>query len=96
MSDVAIYTKPNCPYCSHAKALLEARQISYQVRDVAEDPDYLTEMIHRTGGRTFPQIVIDDRPVGGYDDLRELDKQGKLAALLNTQGAITREKRRES
>ncbi|MBT2988874.1 MAG: glutaredoxin 3 [gamma proteobacterium symbiont of Ctena orbiculata] len=87
MSEVAIYTKPHCPYCSHAKALLESREITYVELDVTQDPDLLTEMVHRSGGRTFPQIVIGERAVGGYDDLRALDRQGRLAALLEPQGA---------
>ncbi|MEW8506029.1 MAG: glutaredoxin 3 [Candidatus Thiodiazotropha sp.] len=85
MSEVAIYTRPNCPYCSHAKALLDSRQIAYKELDVTKDPDLLTEMLRRTGGRTFPQIVIGERSVGGYDDLRALDGEGRLRALLEPQ-----------
>ncbi|MET0071989.1 MAG: glutaredoxin 3 [Candidatus Thiodiazotropha sp.] len=89
MSEVAIYTKPHCPYCSHAKALLESREITYEELDVTQDPDHLTEMLRRTGGRTFPQIVIGDRAVGGYDELRALDREGRLRALMDTQSAVS-------
>ena len=82
MPDVTIYSKPNCPFCNHAKALLEARQVAYEELDVSRDPELLTEMTSRTGGRTFPQIVIGEQVVGGYDDLRALDQRGGLLALL--------------
>lgn len=82
MPGVTIYSKPDCPFCNHAKALLEARQITYEELDVTNDPGLLIEMASHTGGRTFPQIVIGDRVVGGYDDLRALDQRGGLLALL--------------
>ncbi|MEW8026243.1 MAG: glutaredoxin 3 [Candidatus Thiodiazotropha sp.] len=84
MPDVAIYTKPLCPYCSHAKALLESRRIDFEELDVTDDPSTLTEMVERTGGRTFPQIVIGNQAIGGYDDLRSLDSNGRLEQLLQT------------
>lgn len=82
MSEVTIYTRPQCPYCSHAKALLDTRRITYQELDVAQDPTLLNEMVSRTGGRTFPQVVIGERAIGGYDDLRALDSRGGLVSLL--------------
>lgn len=81
MPDVAIYTKPGCPFCQHAKALLEARQVAYDELDVTRDPGLLIEMASRTGGRTFPQIVIGGHAVGGYDELRSLDARGGLSLL---------------
>ncbi|WP_316366186.1 glutaredoxin 3 [Candidatus Thiodiazotropha sp. CDECU1] len=89
MSDVAIYTQPSCPYCSHAKALLESRQIAYEELDVSGDPQVLTEMIERTGGRTFPQIMVGNQAIGGFDDLRSLDSNGELLPLLQTQRGKT-------
>ncbi|MEW8525323.1 MAG: glutaredoxin 3 [Candidatus Thiodiazotropha endolucinida] len=87
MTDVSIYTKPNCPYCSHAKALLESRGIAYVELDVTEDPKILTEMVERTGGRTFPQIVVGSQAIGGYDDLQKLDGNGQLLPLLQFRAA---------
>jgi glutaredoxin 3 len=85
MSEIVIYTRPQCPYCSHAKALLDSRRIAYEELDVTQDSALLTEMVSRTGGRTFPQIVIADQAIGGYDDLRALDSRGRLIALLTTE-----------
>ncbi|MCU7845611.1 MAG: glutaredoxin 3 [Candidatus Thiodiazotropha sp. (ex Monitilora ramsayi)] len=82
MRKVEIYTQPQCPYCHHAKALLEAREIVFQEYNVAVDQDALIEMVGRTGGRTLPQIVINDKAIGGFDDLSRLDSEGQLSALL--------------
>jgi glutaredoxin 3 len=85
MSEVTIYTRSQCLYCSHAKALLDSRQIPYEERDVTQNPAELAEMLRRTGGRAFPQIVIANQVIGGYDDLRALDSQGQLFPLLSTE-----------
>ena len=82
MQKVEIYTQPQCPYCHHAKALLEAREIVYQEYNIATDQSALTEMVSRTGGRTLPQIVINDQAIGGFDDLSRLDSEGQLSVLL--------------
>jgi glutaredoxin 3 len=62
--------------------LLEARGIRYQEQDVGRDQQLLAEMVQRTGSRTFPQIVINDRPIGGYTELAELDRTQQLDSLI--------------
>ena len=80
---VEIYTKWGCPYCVAAKALLDAKGISYEEYDTTMGGPKRAEMLERVpGAATVPQILIDGRPVGGSDDLRALDRQGKLDALL--------------
>ncbi|MEJ2453302.1 MAG: glutaredoxin domain-containing protein [Candidatus Thiodiazotropha sp.] len=81
MNRIEIYTRPSCPYCSHAKALLQARNLSYEEIDASERKE-LESMLQRTNGRTFPQIVINDRPVGGYSELKQLDESGQLQILV--------------
>ena len=83
MRKVEIYSQPQCPYCHHAKALLDTKEIAYEEYNIASDRALLTEMVERTGGRTLPQIVINDQAIGGYDDLRQLEDQGLLQALLD-------------
>jgi glutaredoxin 3 len=83
MRKVEIYSQPQCPYCHHAKALLEAKEIAYEEYNVAADRGLLTEMVERTGGRTLPQILINDQAIGGFDDLRQLEQQGALELLLD-------------
>ncbi|WP_125255353.1 glutaredoxin 3 [Brevundimonas fluminis] len=83
MADVVIYTKPGCPYCSMAEALLARKGVDYTEIVASNDPKKKQEMIQRSNGRmTFPQIFINDRHVGGSDDLHALDRKGELDALL--------------
>ena len=83
MSQVTIYTKPYCPYCVRAVELLETKGVAFDEIEAAFDPDKRQEMIQRSGGRaTFPQIFIDDRHIGGCDDIVALDRAGKLDAML--------------
>ncbi|MCM8857260.1 MAG: glutaredoxin 3 [Candidatus Thiodiazotropha sp.] len=84
MNNVEIYTTSQCPYCINAKALLDARNIAYEEFKIGSDQQVLSEMVNRTGGRTVPQIVINDQAIGGFDDLRQLDLTGHLASLLET------------
>ena len=83
MPEVLIYTKNWCSYCRRAKALLEDKGVRFDEIDVEFDRDLEGEMIQKAGGRrTVPQIFIDGRHVGGSDDLRALDRQGRLDDLL--------------
>jgi glutaredoxin 3 len=72
-----------CGYCAAAKRLLDRKGVAYDERDASFSPELRQEMISRANGRsTFPQIFIGDVHVGGSDDLHELERQGKLDALL--------------
>jgi glutaredoxin 3 len=83
MTQVEIYTTPYCPYCQRAKALLDSKGVAYREIDVSQDPSLRQLMTDRAGGgTTVPQIFIDDRHVGGCDDLHALDRQGGLDPLL--------------
>ncbi|MBS0394272.1 MAG: glutaredoxin 3 [Proteobacteria bacterium] len=77
-----MYATGWCPYCARARALLERKGVSWTEIDVEAEPARRAEMIARSGRRTVPQIFIDGRPVGGSDDLHELDRSGELDALL--------------
>ncbi len=83
MSKVEIYTKFTCGFCFRAKALLEKKNVSFEETDISMGGSKREEMIQRSGGRmTVPQIFIDDRHIGGSDDLAALDQSGELDALL--------------
>ena len=83
MARVEIYTKFFCPYCTRAKRLLEVRGAAYEEYDITMGGPKRAEMIQRANGRTtVPQIFIDDRHVGGSDELHELDRDGRLEPLL--------------
>ncbi|MFT3995819.1 MAG: glutaredoxin 3 [Asticcacaulis sp.] len=82
MPNIEIYTKPYCPYCERAKALLDAKGATYKEIVASADPDLRREMNERSGRSTYPQIFIDGLHVGGCDDLVALDSRGGLDPLL--------------
>ena len=85
MSEITLYTKPTCPYCLAAKALLRGKGAAFREIDIENNRARRLEMIERSGRRTVPQIFVGDTHVGGYDDLRALEKQGGLDALLTAE-----------
>lgn len=83
MPEVVIYTRQFCGYCAAAKRLLQSKGVAFRELDATYEPKLREEMYARAnGGRTFPQIFIGERHVGGSDDLHALDDAGKLDALL--------------
>lgn len=82
MARIRMYTTPWCGYCVRAKALLRSRGLDYEEIDVGDEPDFRARLNELTGGWTVPQILIDDRPIGGYTELWRLDRDGRLAELL--------------
>ena len=84
MPKITIYTTPFCPYCVRAKALLRQKKASFDEVDVYMDASARDVMQSRSSGRrTVPQIFIDQRHVGGCDELYALEREGKLDPLLN-------------
>lgn len=83
MAKIEIYTTDFCPYCTRAKMLLEDKGAAYKEITAPHGSQARRDAIARSGGRTtVPQVFIDDRPVGGFDDLHALDRAGRLDALL--------------
>lgn len=83
MARIVIYSSSYCPYCSAAKQLLTKKGVAYEEIDVDGRPALREEMRTKAGGvNTVPQIWIDDRHIGGCDDLHALDAAGKLDPLL--------------
>jgi glutaredoxin 3 len=81
--DVVIYTKPGCPYCTAAKALLDKKGVDFTEIVASNDPEKKQEMIQKSGGRmTFPQVFVGEKHIGGSDDLHALDARGGLDPLL--------------
>ena len=84
MTRIILYTTPFCGYCTAAKRLLRGKELDFEEVDVSFDADRRAEMIERAQGlRTVPQIFIHGRHVGGYDELAELEREGKLDAWLD-------------
>ena len=77
-----MYTTAWCGFCVRAKAFLDAKGLAYREVRVDDDPGFRARLHELTGGSTVPQIVIGDRPIGGYSELRALDRDGRLDELL--------------
>ncbi len=77
-----MYCTQTCPYCNRAELLLNKKGMQVRKIFIDSDPDEMTSMIKITGRRTVPQIFIGELHVGGFDDLAELDSEGKLDSLL--------------
>lgn len=83
MPNVTIYTRKFCGFCSAAKSLLKSKGVNYKELDGTYDQAVRAEMMQKSnGGRTFPQIFIGEKHVGGCDELHALDRAGKLDPLL--------------
>ena len=75
-----MYSTRWCGYCVRAKALLDSRGLEYEEIDLGEALDR-AKLNELTGGWTVPQILIDDKPIGGYTELWRLDREGALDEL---------------
>ena len=84
MPKIVMYCTAVCPYCVMAERLLQAKGVT-EIEKVRVDlqPELRVAMMEKTGRRTVPQIYIDERHVGGYDDLAALEHSGELSRLLN-------------
>ena len=82
MSRIQIYTTRWCGYCVRAKALLDAKGITYEEVSLDDDPAFRRNLFDLTGGWTVPQILIDGTAIGGYTELWRLDQSGSLDGTL--------------
>ena len=83
MKSITMYTGPMCNFCDAAKRLLLRNNLKYQEIDISTKGGLKDEMIKKANGkRTIPQIFFDDHHVGGYVELRALEKENKLKDLL--------------
>ena len=83
MKNITMYTGPLCNFCEAAKRLFARNNLSYKEIDISTKDGLRDEMIKKANGkRTIPQIFFDDHHVGGYVELRELEKTGELNNIL--------------
>ena len=83
MKQITMYSGPSCNFCDAAKRLLSRNNLEYNEIDISTESGLIDEMIKKANGkRTIPQIFFDDHHVGGYVELRELEKKGELINSL--------------
>ncbi len=78
-----IYTSNWCSYCNAAKQLLNSRGFEFSEINLEEKGMDREDLFELTGGRTVPQILINEKPIGGFDELQKLDVSGKLRENSN-------------
>ena len=81
MAKVTVYSTDFCSFCERAKALLTARGHTFEEINLERDPDGRAELAQRTGMMTFPQILVGDEVVGGFTELVQADRSGRLKQL---------------
>ena len=83
MKNITMYSGPLCNFCEAAKRLFLRNNLEFKEIDISTKDGLRDEMIKKANGkRTIPQIFFDDQHVGGYVELRELEKTGKLNNIL--------------
>lgn len=83
MPEIVMYTKARCPYCVNAKNLLNSKGLKYKEISVDSDQEKIDEMVKLSNRRTVPQIFINGKHIGGYDDLKRFQESGQLDKLIS-------------
>lgn len=84
---IRMYSTETCPYCAAARMLFKRKGLDFEEILVSRDADRRAEMERLSGRHTVPQIFIDDEPLGGFDDLHALDREGRLDEMLGIASA---------
>ncbi|MCW2966289.1 MAG: glutaredoxin [Solirubrobacteraceae bacterium] len=87
MRKITVYSTDHCSFCMRAKALLDARELEYEEINLERDPDGRAELARRTGMLSFPQILVEDELVGGFMELAQADRSGRLRELIGEAAA---------
>ena len=82
MKKITVYSTDFCSFCVRAKRLLDARELDYDEINLARDPDGRAELARRTGMLSFPQILVEDELVGGFIELADAERSGRLNELI--------------
>jgi glutaredoxin 3 len=82
MAKVKLFTKSYCPWCHKALGLLKELSADFENIQVDNGNEEWDKMKEKTGHFTVPMILIDDKLIGGFDDLEDLHNSGKLKEML--------------
>jgi glutaredoxin 3 len=82
MAQITVYTTEPCSFCVRVKQLLAARGVEYDEVNLSKDPEGRAQLVERTGMLSFPQVVIGDEVIGGFREMFEADRSGRLRELL--------------
>jgi glutaredoxin 3 len=79
---ITVYTTDPCGRCLKVKDLLRRNDLDFEEVNLAKDPVGRARLVECTGQMTFPQIIVDDRPIGGLQELEDAEREGRLALLI--------------
>lgn len=79
---ITVYTTERCSYCVQVKRLLDSKGLSYEEINLERDPEGRMELVKLTGMMTFPQVIVDGRLVGGFNETQAAARNGRLDELL--------------
>jgi glutaredoxin 3 len=82
MREITVYTTEPCAYCARVKGLLKSRGLDFAEVNLSKDPEGRVELAAKTGMMTFPQVIVEDQLVGGFDETRAAAESGRLDELL--------------
>ncbi|MCW8931911.1 MAG: glutaredoxin 3 [Gammaproteobacteria bacterium] len=82
MAHVRMYCTDSCPFCLNAEKLLVSKGVDIEKIDIEAEPEQFAEIVAQIGQDSVPQIFIDDKHIGGFDDLSELDMDDELEPML--------------
>ncbi len=85
MAKIVVYTRDPCPFCRQAMALLSSKGVEFEEVEMGDDEALHKEVRRLSGRLTVPQIFVDGKPLGGYQEIRELDATGELDELLGSE-----------
>jgi len=83
-SKITLYTTDKCSSCLRAKALLTQRALPFEEINLSRDPAGRAQLVQRTGMLTFPQVLIGEEAIGGFEALAAAERSGRLRELLAT------------
>ncbi len=83
MAQITVYTTTFCPYCVRVKRLLSRRGLEFEEIDLSRSAEGRAELARRTGMRTFPQVLVGDHLLGGYEETQAAADSGRLEQLLS-------------
>ena len=86
---IEIYGSEFCAYCTAARMLLKKKGLHFKDILVSANVEARAEMQQRSGASSVPQILINNQPIGGFDELYELEQSGDLDKLLGAPANVT-------
>ena len=82
MQQITVYMTEPCSFCARVKGLLKTRELEFTEVNLAKDPEGRAELARRTGMMSFPQVLIGDRLLGGFTEVKAAADSGRLDELL--------------